>query len=69
MGQSGKVCGRNPGVNAAEKSDSLIVSVKPSNKTRYNRRVAEKVEKRRLAKGNSAKQNKGWTQCQMTFVK
>jgi len=32
-------------------SDSFIVSEKPSNKIRDNKRMAEEVEKRRLAKG------------------
>jgi hypothetical protein len=34
-------------------SDSLIVSRKPRNKTGDNKPVAEEVEKRGLAKGNS----------------
>jgi len=32
---------------------------KPSNKTADNKSVAEKVEKRRLAEGNSVERNKG----------
>ena len=43
-------------------SDSLIVSGKPSNKIRDNKRMAEKVERRRLAKGNLVARNKGRTQ-------
>ena len=43
-------------------SDSFIVSEKPSNKIRDNKRMAEEVEKRRLAEGNLAEQNKGRTQ-------
>lgn len=45
--------------NGYRESDSLIVSEKPSNKTGDNKPVAEKVEKRRLAKGNSVERNKG----------
>ncbi len=46
-------------MNGYRESDSPIVSEKPSNKTGDNKRVAEKVEKRGLAKGNSVAQNKG----------
>lgn len=48
-------------------SDSLIVSGKPSNKIRDNKRMAEKVERRRLAKGNLVGQNKGRTQSRETL--
>jgi hypothetical protein len=41
--------------NGSRESDSLIVSGKPSNKVRDNKRVAEKVERRGLAKGNPSK--------------
>ena len=40
-------------MNGYRESDSLIVSKKPLNKIGDNKPVAEKVEKRRLAKGNS----------------
>ena len=46
-------------MNGYRESDSLIVSKKPLNKTGDNKPVAEKVEKRRLAKGNSVERNKG----------
>jgi len=39
-------------MNGYREFDSLIVSGKPSNKGRDNKRSAERVEKRRLAKGN-----------------
>jgi hypothetical protein len=55
--------------NGYRESDSLIVSEKPSNKTGDNKPVAEKVEKRRLAKGNSFKRNRGQTQCWITLPK
>ena len=45
-------------MNGCRESDSLIVSGKPLNKVRDNKRMAEKVEKRRLAKGNSVERNK-----------
>ncbi len=45
-------------MNGYRESDSPIVSEKPSNKTGDNKPVAEKVEKRGLAKGNSVEQNK-----------
>ena len=54
-------------MNERRESDSLIVSRKPSNKIRDNKRVAEKVERRGLAKGNPSKRNKGWTQSQITL--
>ena len=40
-------------MNGYRESDSPIVSKKPSNKTGDNKPVAEEVEKRGLAKGNS----------------
>ena len=46
-------------MNGYRESDSLIVSKKPSNKTGDNKPVAEKVEKRGLAEGNSVERNKG----------
>ena len=49
-------------MNGYRESDSLIVSEKPSNKTGDNKPVAEKVEKRGLAKGNSSKRNRGQAQ-------
>ena len=54
-------------MNRCRESDSLIVSEKPLNKICDNKHVAEKVEKRRLAKGNPSKRNKGWTQSQITL--
>ena len=45
-------------MNGYRESDSRIVSKKPLNKTGDNKPVAEKVEKRRLAKGNSVERNK-----------
>ncbi len=45
-------------MNGYRESDSLIVSGKPLNKTGDNKPVAEKVEKRGLAKGNSVERNK-----------
>ena len=46
-------------MNGYRESDSLIVSEKPLNKTGDNKPVAEEVEKRGLAKGNSVERNKG----------
>ena len=45
-------------MNGYRESDSFIVSRKPLNKTGDNKPGAEKVEKRRLAKGNSVELNK-----------
>ena len=45
-------------MNGYRESDSPIISEKPSNKTGDNKPVAEKVEKRGLAKGNSVERNK-----------
>jgi hypothetical protein len=45
-------------MNGYRESDSLIVSKKLSNKTGDNKPVAEKVEKRGLAKGSLVRQNK-----------
>ena len=39
-------------MNGCKESDSFVVSGKPLNKVRDNKRMAEKVEKRRLTKGN-----------------
>lgn len=49
-------------MNSYRESDSLIVSKKPLNKTGDNKPVAEKVEKRRLAKRNPSKQNRNQAQ-------
>ena len=49
-------------MNGYRESDSLIVSEKPSNKTGDNKPVAEKVEKRRLAKRNPSKRNRSQAQ-------
>ena len=46
-------------MNGYRESDSLIVSEKPSNKIGDNKPVAEKVEKRGLAKGNLTRRNRG----------
>ena len=54
-------------VNGCRESDSLIVSGKPSNKIRDNKRMAEEVEKRRLAKGNLVEQNRDRTQRRETL--
>ena len=56
-------------MNECRESDSFIVSGKPPNKIRDNKRMAEEVEKRRLAEGNLVEQNKGRTQSRGTFVK
>ena len=56
-------------VNGYRESDSLIVSGKPSNKAGDRKRAAERVERRRLAKGNSSKRNRGQTQCWITLPK
>ena len=45
-------------MNRYRESDSLIISEKPSNKIGDNKPMAEKVEKRRLAKRNPSKQNR-----------
>ena len=45
-------------MNGYRESDSLIGTKKPSNKTGDNKPVAEKVEKRGLAEGNSVERNK-----------
>jgi len=55
-------------MNGRRESDSLIVSRKPSNKIRDNKRVAEKVERRGLAKGNPSKRNRAWTLCRRTLL-
>ena len=49
-------------MNEGGKSDSSIVPVKPSNKDGRARPLAERVEERELAKGNSAKQTRPRTQ-------
>jgi hypothetical protein len=43
-------------------SDSPIVSKKPSNKICDNKHMAERVERRGLAKGNPIEQNRSRTQ-------
>jgi len=48
-------------------SDSLIVSGKPSNKAGDRKRATERVERRRLAKGNSSRRNRGQTQGWITL--
>jgi len=54
-------------MNGCEESDRLIVSEKSLNKICDNKHMAEKVERRSLAKGNPSKRNKGWTQSQITL--
>jgi hypothetical protein len=54
-------------MNGYRDSESLIVSKKPLNKIRHRRHMAERMEKRRLAKGNSSMRNKGKTQCWLTL--
>ena len=49
-------------MNRTGKSDRLIVPEKPTNKEDGAPSSAETVEGRRLAKGNSSKQNKVRTQ-------
>ena len=49
-------------MNRDRESDSFIVSWKPLNKIGDNKLMAEKVEKRRLAKRNPSKQNKSQAQ-------
>ena len=49
-------------MNGYRKSDSLIVSKKPSNKTGDSKPAAEEVEKRGLAERNPSKQNKNQAQ-------
>jgi len=49
-------------MNGYRKSDSLIVSKKPLNKTGDNKPVAEEVERRGLAERNPSKQNRNQTQ-------
>jgi hypothetical protein len=46
-------------------SDST--SGKPSNKARDRKRATERVERRRLAKGNSSRRNRGQTQGWITL--
>jgi len=49
-------------MNGYRESDSLIVSGKPLNKIGDNKPMAEKVEKRRLAKRNPSKRNRSQAQ-------
>ena len=49
-------------VNECREPDSLVVSGKPSNKMRADKRMAEEVEKRRLPKDNLVRRNNGRTQ-------
>lgn len=49
-------------MNGYRESDSLIVSKKPLNKIGDNKPMAEKVEKRRLAKRNPSKRNRSQAQ-------
>ena len=54
-------------MNRCRESDSLIVSEKPLNKICDNKHMAERAERRGLAKGNPSKRNKGRTQCRITL--
>jgi RNA-directed DNA polymerase len=53
VGRSGKVCGHNPDVYGAEKSDTGIVPVKAPNN--IGGPIAEVLEGRPVTKGNSGK--------------
>jgi RNA-directed DNA polymerase len=53
--------------NGYRESDILIVSKKPLNKVGDNKRMAEKVEKRRMAERNPSKQNRGRAQNRITL--
>ena len=53
--------------NGYRESDILIVSKKPLNKVGDNKRMAEKVEKRRMAERNPSKQNRGRAQSRITL--
>ena len=46
-------------MNGYRESDSFIVSKKSLNNMRDNKRMAEGMEKRRLAKGNLTRRNRG----------
>jgi len=46
-------------MNGYRESDSLIVSKKSLNNMRDNKCMAEGMEKRRLAKGNLTRRNRG----------
>jgi len=52
VGRSEKACGCNPDMHGAEKTDSLIVPMKPSNNGCGAPLPAERVEGRGLTKGN-----------------
>jgi hypothetical protein len=54
-------------MNGYRESDILIVSKKPLNKICDNKRMAEKVEKRRMAERNPSKQNRGRAQNRITL--
>jgi group II intron reverse transcriptase/maturase len=54
-------------MNGYRESDILIVSKKPLNKVSNNKRMAEKVEKRRMAERNPSKQNRGRAQNRITL--
>ena len=51
----GKACGRNPDMNATEKSDIGVVLKKEPNKMAYSCVMAEVSEERPVTKGNSGK--------------
>ncbi len=56
-------------MNDNRKSDKPIVPKKPSNKGGGRPRLAERVEERGLAKGNSVEQTRFWTQGQINLQK
>ncbi len=60
-GRAGKADGRTPAMHARGKSDRPIVPTKPPNNA--GQPVAEAVEGRGLAKGNTGEQNAPRTQC------
>ena len=54
-------------MNGYRESDILIVSEKPLNKICDNKRMAEEVEKRRMAERNPSEQNRGRAQSRITL--
>ena len=55
-------------MDEGRKSDRPIVPRKPANKSRAPSRSAERVEERGLAKGNSDRQTRFWTQSQIDLL-
>ena len=54
-------------MNRRGKSDRLVVPKKPANNGRGAPRLAELVEERSLAKGNSGEHNRSRTQCRQNL--